>query len=469
MRTTPFRTHWLACRSGLVVMVLTFGMLGCRPETEEAVVQDEIQLPTIETSTLKVVPRNWPTVVRCMGSFQADEQSTVGAKVGGRVATVHVELGDHVNAGDPLVTLDQQQASLLVVQAEAQLQQARAAIGLAPETSVERLDPDRSAPVREAKALWEESQAALARGERLLQKNAIAQSEYDEITAAERVTAARHQAALNGVRERIATVSLRQAELDAAKQQLDDTVVRAPFDGLVQQRSVAPGMYLSVGQMLAVIVRTDPLRFRGSVPERYAMSIRAGQLVRLHVEQLGEPILAKVSRITPALDQRSRALVFEADVENANGRMQTGLFAEAEVVIEPDAVALAVPESSIVEFAGTQKVWKVTDGVAGEQSVLVGPSSQGYRKVVEGLVTGDVVLSDGQVGRVAMIRSPMMIESDPKMLSAPTDATSVKEADSVADSDPADRLNRPALDGEANADPAIAPSPSANVAPMGSS
>lgn len=376
---------------------------GCQSDEEPNADADVAELAELDAATVTVTHQHWPTVIRSMGSFQADEESTVGAKISGMVQEVHVQIGDPVRAGDPLVTLDQQQAKLLILQAEAQLQQARSAIGMDAKAGIDDVDPDNSAPVREAKAMWSEGQASLTRAARLLRQNAMSQSEYDQVAAAEQVAAARHQAAENGVREKIALVRVRQAELEVAKQRLADTFVLSPFDGFVQRRSVAPGAFLNVGQPLAVIVRTDPLRFRGSVPERYAMSIQRGQEVRLNLAALDKPIVATITRTTPSLDQRSRALVFEADVANAASRLQTGLFAEAEIVISPDAIALAIPSSAIVEFAGTQKVWKVTDGVAGEQPVLVGPERNGLRKVIEGVDEGDVVLAEGRLGRVAKI------------------------------------------------------------------
>ncbi len=178
------------------------------------------------------------------------------------------------------------------------------------------------------------------------------------------------------------------------------------MDGYVQQRQVAPGTYLAVGQPIAVIVRTHPLRFRGTVPEKHAQSLAVGQQVRLKIESLSEPRIAPITRVSPSIDQQTRALAFEAEIDNSDHRLRTGLFVEAEVVIDPAATAIVIPNSAIAEFAGTEKVWKVVDSVAAEQEILTAARRGGDREVVQGLSIGDMIIRDATKGRIAKINVP---------------------------------------------------------------
>jgi RND family efflux transporter MFP subunit len=358
---------------------------------------------TADVITLE--PTVWPTIVRSQGSLYADEQSAVGAKVAGRVAQVHVDLGDPVRAGDAIATLDEEEFRLLVSQAEAQLRQARSAVGLRDEEPVDRLEPENSPPVQEQRALWDEAKSVLARAAKLRDQDAIAAGEYDQAAAAERVAEARYRSAINAVHEKIALIAVRQAELSLARQRCRDAVITAPLDGFVQQRHVAVGSYLTVGQTIAVLVRNDPLRFRGTVPERHAQALAVGQEVRLQIESVAAPVTAKIARVSPTLDQLTRALVFEAEVVNRDHQLRSGLFAQAEVVIDAHALAMVLPDSAILEFAGTQKVWKVVDGVAVEQEVLTGTRQFGSRVLFEGVAAGDRILRDASQGRVARIEA----------------------------------------------------------------
>jgi len=357
----------------------------------------------LTTRTLQVELETWPTVVRVQGSLSADEVSTVGAKVAGRVVTVDVDLGDFVQANQSLVTIDRQEFELLVMQARAQLAQARAAVGLTPEDDAARLDPLHAPPVREAKAVWDQAKQEADRLTQLRKQNAVSDAEVDVAEAAEQVADARFASALNGVREKIALISVQTAELSLAEQHLNDSVTRAPFDAVVQNRQVAPGMYVQVGAPLIELVRTSTLRFRGSMPERYAQLLHQGQQVKLRIESLAEPREVRVSRISPALDELSRSLMFEAEVENADQQLRSGLFAEAEVILDPAAQSVVIPRSALVRFAGVEKVWRVADGMAGEAVVQVGRQEADRVEILDGIAVGETILLDGSLGRVAKL------------------------------------------------------------------
>ena len=370
----------------------------------------QAELPVVKAAVLTVEAQPWPTIVKTQGSLIADEVAVVGAKVGGRVAQVGFDLGDTVAAGAELAVLDQEEFKLQIVLAEAQLTQARAALGLAPASPVESLKPENAPPVREAKVVWEEVIARIERLKPLAARNAVTKDELEQALADEGVASAKYSAAVNGVREKIALIGVRAAELSVAQQRMDDTTIRAPFEGLVQQRHVAPGTYLQVGDPVATLVRTSTLRFRGTIPERHAYRLASGQQVTLQIESVPEPLVASITRISPNVEEMNRSLTFEAEVPNADGRLRAGLFAEAEVVVDAEAMALIVPRSAIVEFAGAEKVWKLVDGVAQEQTVQTSRRADKVVEIVGGLTAGETILVEASEGRVARIE-PVMQES----------------------------------------------------------
>jgi RND family efflux transporter MFP subunit len=349
------------------------------------------------------------------GSLFADETADVGAKVAGRVATVGVELGDTVTAGQPLASLDLHEFELQVTQAQAQLEQSRAAVGLAPNDPVEKLNPENSPPVREARAVLDEAQTKSERWKQLRKQNAVTEADAEAVIAAEQVAAAKYSSALNGVREKIALIGVREAELGLAKQRLEEAVITAPFDGLVVERHVAPGTYVQIGDMIATIVRTDPLHFRGMMPERYARRLAVGQEVELQVESVTDPRRVHVTRISPRMDQLSRALLFEAEVANPDGALRTGLFTESQVTLDAQATAIVLPQSSVIEFAGVEKVWKVVEGSAQEQVVLTGQRRDGQIEILDGVKPGDILLVNAAEGRVAKVEPKESPSVDPSL------------------------------------------------------
>ena len=381
---------------------------GCHEEPPAAKVNETAaqELPVIQAETIVVGPSILPTTVRSQGSLVADEVTVVGARVAGRVAEVFVDVGDSIEAQAPLAALDNQEFELEVALAKTQLLQARAALGLAPDDPLEQLSPLKSPPVREAQAVWDEAKTRTARVQKLRPKNAATQEDLDTALAAERVAEARHASALNGVMEKIALIRVRAAELALAEQRLADAAIPAPFAGDIEQRHIAPGAFVQVGSPVVTLVRTSTLRFRGTLPERHARELAVGQQVRLNVETIADPLTAKISRISPVVEESNRSLMFEVAIDNPDKRLRTGLFVEAEVFIDPDAEAIVIPADALSEFAGAEKVWKVVAGVAQEQVVTTGRRSEAGIEITSGLSAGDVILTDASRGRIARVQPP---------------------------------------------------------------
>ncbi|HBL45809.1 MAG TPA: hypothetical protein DDZ90_20720 [Planctomycetaceae bacterium] len=386
----------------LFCLLLTLIFAGCERSDSAPVSQTGETLPVLNVETLEVTEQIWPRIVRSQGSLYPDEEATLGIKVEGRVSQVHVDLGDVVKPGDPLVTVHQDDFKLRVEQAEAQLAQARSAVGLKPGDSVDNLVPEKSPPAKEQQAEWDEAKANLERARVLFNKKVMGQAEYDQIVSLERVAAARYDSALNGVREKMANITVQQAQLDLAQEDLNNTVLKASYTAVVQKRLVAPGSYIKMGDPLLVLVSIDQLRYRGTVPERVSTQLKVGQPVELEIESL-DTKQSKVTRISPFLDQMSRALLFEAVVDNSERALRAGLFAEGQVIVDPDQKALVVPLSAVVQFVGTEKVWKVEDGKVKMQEVLLGEQRGERIRILEGLQPGDRILMNAREGRPGIL------------------------------------------------------------------
>jgi RND family efflux transporter MFP subunit len=390
----------------LAAVLLTLSAIqtsGCGHESEKQATEPDRPAAVIRAETLQVDVAPWPTIVRTQGTLFADEVAVVGAKVAGRVSEVPVDLGDHVVQGAPLATLDQQDFHLQVTQAAAQVQQARAAVGLQAGDALEQLEPEAAPPVREARAVWDEAITRKNRWAQLKSRSVVTESEFEQSIAAEQVAAAKYLSALNLVNEKIALIHVREAELLLARQRLADAVVPAPFDGIVQERHVAPGSFVQIGESIATIVRIHPLHFRGALPEHAARGLQEGQAMVLQIESIAETVNVHITRISPTIDPLSRSLMFEAEVANADGRLRAGLFAEAQVVIDEHAEKIVVPESAITQFAGVEKAWVVTEGMAEEQVVLTGEQRKGRIHIIDGLRAGEVILLRASEGRVARV------------------------------------------------------------------
>jgi multidrug efflux pump subunit AcrA (membrane-fusion protein) len=381
-------------RSVVVVVLLALGLAGCRGE-HPAAAQDTVRAQAPPPREVRVVPaagRELPRIVTATGTLAAEEQVTLSAKVAGRVETIEVDLGSRVRRGQPIARLDQTDFKLRVEQAEAALQQARARLGLPPDGQDERVDPEQTAIVRQARAVLEEARLTRDRGIKLLEQQLIARAGLDTAQANLQVAEGRYQDALEEVRNRQAVLTQRRSERELARQQLADTVVLAPVDGAVSQRIASAGEYLAVGAPMATLVRIHPLRLRVAVPEREAGAVRTGHLVRLTID--GDPTVytGRVARLAPIVQELNRTLMVEAEVPNERGLLRAGAFARAEIVTDTAQTIVTVPASALIVFAGVEKVLVVRGGKTAEVRVQSGRRLGEDVEIVDGLKPGEPVV-----------------------------------------------------------------------------
>lgn len=401
------RPRVLLYLSAVVALILAAvwlaGVSGCYQESAkgspegrdaEAELLRDLPLATVQK-------RPWPRQLRIQGNLVEAEEAPVGTEVAGRVERARVDVGSVVEAGQVLVELDDEDHRLQLQLAEAQVQAIRARLGLQPGQSENELRPENAPPVLQEKAVVEESRLALERARILhrLNRTAIAAEELERLQAALKVAEARYATALNQVREQLALLRLRQVELEHARKQVRDTRIRAPFHGVVQTRPPAPGTYLRVGDGVVRLVRLDVLRFRGKVPDRYTLQVRTGLPLQVFVDGLEKPFATQVSRIEPTLDPATLMRILEADVPNPNGRLPANTFAEADLILDPQAEALVVPRSAIWEFAGVERVWKIENDRLVEHRVQVGETRGEWVEILRGLAEGDLILADARLGR----------------------------------------------------------------------
>src|SRR5215475_9391257 len=345
---------------------------------------------------VKVTPAAERTVARTVaatGTLAADEQVILGTKVAGRLAEINVDLGTRVKRGQVVGKLDQSDFKLRVEQAEAALQQARVRLGLSPTGSDEQVDPEKTAIVRQARAMLEDARLIRERSVKLAQQDLIARAQLDSAEAALQVSEGRYQDAIEEVRNRQAVIAQRRSELDLARQQLTDTVILSPLDGVVSLKQASVGEYLPAGAPIATMVRVHPLRLRVPVPEREGAGVRMGHAVTLTIE--GDPTLyrGRVVRLSPIVQEQNRTLMVEAEVPNERGFLRPGAFARVEIMTEVSQPVVTVPWSAVIVFAGVEKVLLVRQGKTAEVRVTTGRRLGADVEIVDGLKRGDPVVT----------------------------------------------------------------------------
>jgi membrane fusion protein (multidrug efflux system) len=302
-------------------------------------------MPPLPVEVAKVVEQSKASAgLSTVGSLRADETVVVRPEVPGRIERIHFEEGGHVAAGQPLFTLD---SSL----ARAALNEARANLAIAT--------------------------SALARAERLNREKLISAAEYDLLRG---------------------KLAVEQSRVASAQATLGKLTLLSPFAGRIGLRSVAVGDVVSAGQDLVTLVRLDPMEIDFSVPESALSQLQSGQGVQATVDAYpGETFTATVVAIDPVVDPQSRSAKLRARIDNRDGRLRPGQFAQLRLeTAAAQGTALFIPEQSLLQDAKSRYVFTVVDGKAKRADITTGRREPGLIEVLTGLKAGDTVITAGQ-------------------------------------------------------------------------
>src|SRR4029078_2840546 len=376
------RTRFLL--TGVSLLLAALFLTSCKSDYQASQRQGQRPGQTGEARKVKttlVAETPFGETVTVNGTLAAYDQTTVSVKVPGRVSTLSVDLGSVVAKGQTIAVVDSADYRLRVQQAEASLAQARARLGLPPEGNDDRVDPEQTATVRQARAVLDEARFNRDRAARLGEQGIIAKAEFDSAISVFKVAEGRYQDAYEEIRNRQGVLAQRRSEVALARQQLKDTNVVAPINGIVQEKRTSVGEYLAAGAPVVNIVKMDPLRLRAEIPERESHTVHAGQDVRVSVEGDATVYTGKIMRLSPVIAEQNRMLVVEADVRN-NGKLRPGSLARAEIVTNDSKMAITVPNNAIVTFAGIEKVIVVQNGKALEKPITTGRRTGEFTEIV---------------------------------------------------------------------------------------
>ena len=336
----------------LVALIAVLAAVGCsQPNAQSA--EARARVKPIAAPTIVVVERELPATLLLAGTLKANQESELAANATGRVMRTKIERGSYVARGQMLMQLDVRMAQLSASEAE---------------SNVETAQTQRSAAEDECR-----------RYQRLLDRGAISQQEFDRQTTSCKT----------------ATSSAAAAETRAllARQTLSDGTVRAPFPGLVSERYVSVGEYVTPSTKVAHIVDIDPLRLELTIPEQNMAAVKQGQNVAFQVGAFpGRTFTGVVHYIGPAVRATTRDLVFEALVANKDKLLRPGLFATAHLDVGRQKLPV-VPKTALKTDGDTTRLYAVVDKHAEERIVQLGPADGDVVGVLDGVNAGERVIA----------------------------------------------------------------------------
>lgn len=339
----------------LLACVVT--LQACSSDTTDDLVSRTSESEPLELQTVIVQAESIAEPVKAFGTIAAKQRSAIGALVEGPVERIFVKVGDRVSRGQPLFRIRQ-------VDYERRVNEAQAAVDLA------------NAQAMEAERRYERMIALSSKG----------------FVSKDQVDAAETQLAVARAR-----ISQAQAAFGTAEQELDDTITRAPYDGVVTARLVDEGVYLnnrfSMGGQSAAL-ELEELGIVAAIvnaPQVHVGAFRRNLPARVYIEGFDEPFDSTVSIINDRVDPESRTVELRLPIANPNYRISSGLGARAEISVPPTP-AIILPRTIVVGDSASAFAFVVEDGKSRRREITFESIDLDRVRIRSGLRDGERVI-----------------------------------------------------------------------------
>ena len=363
----------------LVVAVLILGLLWWFNRPKPVVVRT-IVVQELAAGGEKIL-------LNASGYVTARREATVSSKVTGKVVEVMVEEGMKVEAGQVLARIDASNVEKSLQLAEAQRESARRALD-------------------EINVNFEQAEREFRRATQLAASKIASQSDLDRAEAEAKSLQAR-------LERQKADVTVAEREVALWKQQMDDTIIRAPFTGIVTSKNAQPGEMISPMSAggftrtgICTIVDMTSLEIEVDVSESYINRVQSGQPVEATLDAYPEwRIPAKVIAIIPTADRQKATVKVRVGFEKMDARILPAMstkvaFQNAAEIAASSSTGkarggMSIPKSAVRQRDGRDVVWVVRDGRVERRAVTVGATQGNEAAIASGLSGGEKIVVEG--------------------------------------------------------------------------
>jgi len=320
---------------------LTIAVAACLPwacTNSEQATTNAIRPPDA-VDVIVVQTENVNNVIQITGTLMPNEEIDIRAEIGGRVLRLPFSEGSKVSKGALLVKID---------------------------------DSELQAELQKTKALVDLAEKDKARKKQLLDAKGISQEEYEQA-----------ETRLNELKAEVAVI----------ESKLRNANTYAPFSGTVGLRYASEGAYATQGQVLALLVQTDPMKVEFGVPQRYAAFIKKGMKITFVLDGYTEVFEGEVYAYEPRIDASTRTLKVRAMAQNKEEKLIPGAFVEVKIMLQSIGDAVMIPSQALVPQITGQKVFVLKNGIAESREVEVGIRTETHIQITSGLSAGDTLVT----------------------------------------------------------------------------
>jgi len=388
-RPRTLRVVVLLVLAVLIVAGMVFWGINARIQTAAATKETTRELAIPAVSVIHPKPGAVKDEVVLPGNVQAFTDSPIYARSSGYLKQWNVDIGGHVKAGQVLATIEAPELDQQVRQAKATIQQTQASLDQA------------IANQQQGKANEELARVNADRWRALVAKGAVSRQENDQYQAQYQAQVANLNALEQAIAAARSNIAVAEANLGRLQEMQSYEIVRAPFDGIVTARNIDIGALINAGnggaaQELFHMASTAKLRVYVSVPQADSRAAAPGLKSYLTLPEFpGRRFPGELVRTSGAIDQATRTLLTEVDVDNASGELRPGAYAEVHLMIPEGSRSLILPVSTLIFRSEGLRVGVVRAGNKAELvPIILGKDYGNEVEVVSGLGENDAVISN---------------------------------------------------------------------------
>ncbi|WP_432774120.1 efflux RND transporter periplasmic adaptor subunit [Brevibacillus gelatini] len=367
------------------------------PQAETVESATPVQIETVATGTVT-------TESGLTAKLAPSEEVQVSPKVGGKITSLPVQLGQYVTKGQVLFKLDEKDLVNGVKQAEAAYEVAKASLNQAGSSSDQGLVQARNG-LKQAEAALADAKLNQQRMNQLFTQGAISAQQMEQanmqLTNAQTAYDNAQQSlqvAQQKANVQVSAASVKQAEvsLQNAREQLANATVTSPINGYVSSVNGAVGQ-MAGQQPVVVVVNTNPLLVKANLSEADITKVKVGTVVKVNVQSTGKTIDAKVTAVSPVMDSALKAYPVEITIPNPSNELKSDMVVN--VTFPSDGAsgekALVISRKAVFDRDGKQYVFKLEGDIAKQVEVVTGKSTSDKIEITSGLAEGDKVVVTG--------------------------------------------------------------------------
>ena len=389
-----------------VVMMLSFA--GCGKKTAPTGKREDKTAINVKVETVKET--SIAEVAVYTGEVKASESASVSSKASGTAKTVRKEIGDYVEAGEILATIDDTDYRTQYNQAQAAYNQAQAQYNSIINGSAEQTKIQLESALNAAKIEFNNAQTNYNNQKILYENGAISKVAYDAaVTRLENAklnleTAQKNydltvDVVLNENKASAkAALDMASVQLQAAQNALNNTVIKAPISGYIAGRNTNAGQIIAQGVEIFSIKSTNTVDVQVNVTESVISHITAGSAASVSVKAAGaEKIAATVTNVSTAKDLQSGMYKVIVQIDGINSDLKDGMIADVEITLNESAEAIVVSANALLEAEDGTKYVYIADGKnAKKVDVITGITTDDKVEIISGVCVGDKVIVSGK-------------------------------------------------------------------------